>query len=139
MCSVHIELSSRSDPKSLFGVSRRAASYVLCHDEALVMYRRFAFEGDIHASLDCVPLAVRRKLDLAMLKISLEGWQRLRFAERLALCHLPVDSNEEIQVYREVMQAFCERGVVPLKRLVVGTRRGRIRKAAIVPSQAHSR
>jgi hypothetical protein len=81
------------------------------------MYKRFAFEGDIHDSLQCVPLSVRRKLDRAGLKISLEGWQRLLRAERLALCHLPVDSDHEIDVYREALRGFCERASVPLKRL----------------------
>jgi hypothetical protein len=81
------------------------------------VYRRFAFEGDIYESLDCVPLSVRRKLDLAELKISLEGWQALPRAERLTLCHLPVDSLGELDVYRQVMQSFCERASVPLKKL----------------------
>jgi hypothetical protein len=81
------------------------------------MYKRFDFEGDIHDSLDCVPLSVRRKLDLAALKISLEGWQALTHAERLALCHLPVDSALELGVYIDVMKAFCARANVPLKPL----------------------
>jgi hypothetical protein len=81
------------------------------------MYRRFAFEGDIHEALDCVPLSVRRKLDLAALKISLEGWQKLARSDRLALCHLPVGSDLEIDVYREVMRGFCDRAAVPLKPL----------------------
>jgi hypothetical protein len=81
------------------------------------MYRRFRFEGDIHATLDCVPLTVRRKLDLAGLKISLEGWQALPFAERLALCHLPVDTDADLIAYRDVMRGFCEQAGVPLKPL----------------------
>jgi hypothetical protein len=81
------------------------------------MYRRFAFEGDIHASLECVSLAVRRKLDLAGLKISLKGWQSLPRADRLTLCHLPVDCKDEIDVYREVMLSCCGRSVVPLTAL----------------------
>jgi hypothetical protein len=79
------------------------------------MYKRFEFEGDIHDSLACVPLTVRRKLDLAALKISLAGWQQLARDERLCLCHLGVDSADEIAVYREVMQAFCARRSVALK------------------------
>jgi hypothetical protein len=81
------------------------------------MYKRFVFEGDIHDSLECVPLSVRRKLDLAALKISLEGWQSLSRPERLALCHLPVDTPEELDVYREVLRGACERGCVALKKL----------------------
>jgi hypothetical protein len=81
------------------------------------VYRRFLFEGDIYKSLDCVPLSVRRKLDLAELKISLEGWQALSHAERLSLCHLPVDGDDAIAVYREIMNAFCARASVALKKL----------------------
>ncbi|MEZ4406029.1 MAG: nitrate reductase associated protein [Polyangiales bacterium] len=81
------------------------------------MYKRFAFEGDVHASLECVPLTVRRKLDLAGLKISLVGWQTLTRAERLALCHLPVDEDDEVEVYREVYRSFADRAGVPLKPL----------------------
>ncbi len=83
------------------------------------MYRRFAFEGDdMHVSLSCVPTAVRRKLDLAALKISLAGWQALSREERLALCHLPVDTPEDLDVYREVLRGFAARAGVPLKPLV---------------------
>ncbi len=73
------------------------------------VYRRFSFEGNIHASLDCVPLTVRRKLDLAGLKISLAGWQKLSREERLALCHLPVEPDEDLDVYREVLRGFAAR------------------------------
>jgi hypothetical protein len=81
------------------------------------MYKRFDFEGDIHDTLECVPLTVRRKLDLALLKISLEGWQALSLAERLTLCHLPVDGPGDLEVYVQVMRAFCARASVPLKPL----------------------
>lgn len=69
------------------------------------MYRRFTFEEETDRTLDCVPLAVRRKLDLAALKISLAGWQSLPRAHRLVLCHLPVDGDGDLDVYREV---FCD-------------------------------
>jgi hypothetical protein len=76
------------------------------------MYKRFSFEGDIHTSLECVPLTVRRKLDLADVKLSLAGWQQLSRAERLCLCHLPVDLPEDLEIYREVLLAFCQRADV---------------------------
>ncbi len=81
------------------------------------MYRKFSFEGNVHQTLECVPLTVRRKLDLAELKISLRGWQALSMAERMALCHLPVDSAEEVQVYRDVLAGFAARGATPLEPL----------------------
>lgn len=84
------------------------------------MYRRFTFEGDTHVTLSCVPLTVRRKLDLAELKISLAGWQTLTREERLALCHLPVDSEGDLDVYREVLRGFAARAGVPLTPLAGG-------------------
>lgn len=64
------------------------------------MIRRFSFEDEIHQDLGCVPMAVRRKLDRAGIKISLRQWQALSLGERLALCHLPVASDEECNALR---------------------------------------
>src|SRR6202167_6609592 len=72
------------------------------------MIRKFKFEGEMHESLQCVPMAVRRKLDRVGLKIGLEQWKSLDRGERLAICHLPVDSTEECDALgvfiREAMQ-----------------------------------
>ena len=73
------------------------------------MYLRFAFEGDVHETLATIPLAVRRKLDLAGLKLSLAGWTALSRAERLAVCHLPVESQADLEVYREALRGFAVR------------------------------
>ncbi|MGA8642806.1 nitrate reductase associated protein [Candidatus Binatus sp.] len=59
------------------------------------MIRKFKFEDEMHESLQCVPMAVRRKLDHVGLKIGLEQWKSLDRGERLAICHFPVDSAEE--------------------------------------------
>ena len=59
------------------------------------MIRKFKFEDEMHESLQCVPMAVRRKLDRVGLKIGLAQWKELDRGERLAICHLPVDSSEE--------------------------------------------
>ncbi|MGH7905178.1 MAG: nitrate reductase associated protein [Candidatus Binataceae bacterium] len=64
------------------------------------MLRRFNFEAEIYESLSCVPMAVRRKLDRAGIKIGLEQWQKLKRGERLAICHLPAQSAEELEVLR---------------------------------------
>jgi hypothetical protein len=82
------------------------------------MYLRFAYEGDVHETLATIPLAVRRKLDLAGLKLSLSGWTAMTRAERLAVCHLPVDSGADLEVYREALRGFAERAghpVLPLE------------------------
>ncbi len=59
------------------------------------MIRKFKFEDEMHESLQCVPMAVRRKLDRVGLKIGLAQWKTLDRGERLAICHIPADSGEE--------------------------------------------
>src|SRR4051812_23007179 len=84
------------------------------------MYLRFAFEGDVHETLQTIPLAVRRKLDLSGFKLSLAGWTALSRAERLAVCHLPVDSAADLEVYREALRGFAERAGHPVTPLESG-------------------
>jgi hypothetical protein len=103
------------------------------------MYKPFAFEGEVHQSLSCVPLTVRRKLDVAGLKISLDGWQTLTREERLALCHLPVDSDDELAVYREVMRGFCARHAVSLTPLTEVRDHGRAWNADDIPAPVIAR
>ena len=82
------------------------------------MIRRFAFEADIFPTLEFVPLAVRRKLDRAGVKLGLEQWQALGHGERLALCHLPANLPEEIEALRVfVREAAANRGAGELKLL----------------------
>jgi hypothetical protein len=71
------------------------------------MIRRFKFEDEVHHSLACVPMAVRRKLDRVGVKVSLEQWQTLAQHERLAICHLPTASDEE----RAALRTFLEETV----------------------------
>lgn len=59
------------------------------------MIRKFKFEDEMHESLQCVPMAVRRKLDRVGLKVGLESWKSLDRGERLAICHLPTNSPDE--------------------------------------------
>lgn len=42
----------------------------------------FAFEADFTSDLRCIPMAVRRKLDLAGVKLKLQHWSELAEAER---------------------------------------------------------
>jgi hypothetical protein len=89
------------------------------------MIRQFRFEDEIHRSLSCVPMAVRRKLDKAGVKISLEQWQTLGRGERLAICHLPVEAPEEIETVRQfIEEALANRGAGAPKDLPEEMRRG---------------
>ena len=68
------------------------------------MMRRFKFEDEIYGSLYCVPMAVRRKLDRLGVKIGLKQWQTLGRGERLAICHLPAESEEEADALKLFIQ-----------------------------------
>src|SRR5271170_3326527 len=68
------------------------------------MIRKFKFEDEVHHSLACVPMAVRRKLDRVGVKVSLEQWQALAQHERLAICHLPTASGEECNVLKMFLE-----------------------------------
>ncbi|MDA0216398.1 MAG: nitrate reductase associated protein [Cyanobacteria bacterium] len=45
----------------------------------------FDFEADFTADLRCIPMAVRRKLDLAGIKLKLQHWSELHETERAEL------------------------------------------------------
>jgi len=82
--------------------------------------RRFKFEGNIAEELDCVPMAVRRKLDRVGLKISLKQWQQLPRIDRLAICHLPANLEEERDVLGQFIRESLGRidgqpGILPLE------------------------
>jgi hypothetical protein len=82
------------------------------------MIRRFKFEDEVHHTLACVPMAVRRKLDRVGVKVSLDQWQALAQHERLAICHLPTSSDEECAVVRTFLEeAVRSRAGSPTKAL----------------------
>ncbi|WP_091737724.1 uroporphyrinogen-III C-methyltransferase [Phenylobacterium immobile] len=60
----------------------------------------FDFERDFVDSLRCVPMAVRFKLDLAEVKLSLRQWSRFTVADRRGLLLEPCDAPAEISAYR---------------------------------------
>lgn len=64
------------------------------------MIRRFKFEGHVAEELDLVPIAVRQKLDRVGIKIDLPQWKALGRGERLAICHLPANLEEECEAIR---------------------------------------
>lgn len=52
----------------------------------------FDFEADFAADLRCIPMLVRRKLDLAGVKLKLVHWHGLSEAERRQVLHWPDDT-----------------------------------------------
>jgi len=61
----------------------------------------FAFEDDFVASLRCIPMAVRLKLDRSGIKLSLRQWSRFTKGDRQALLDLPCRTAVEVAAYRE--------------------------------------
>jgi hypothetical protein len=60
----------------------------------------FNFERDFANSLRCVPMAVRLKLDISGIKLTLRQWSRFTVEDRQMLLHLPCETAEEIDDYR---------------------------------------
>jgi hypothetical protein len=68
------------------------------------MIRKFEFEADIYESLNCLPMAARRKLDALGIKVHLAQWEQFGRGERLMICHAPADTEEE----RNALRIFIE-------------------------------
>jgi hypothetical protein len=68
------------------------------------MIRKFDFEADIYESLNCLPMAARRKLDALGIKVHLAQWEQFGRGERLMICHAPADTEEE----RSALRTFIE-------------------------------
>jgi hypothetical protein len=68
------------------------------------MIRKFKFEAEIYESLNCLPMAARRKLDAVGIKLHLAQWEQLGRGERLMICHAPADSEEEQSALRTFIE-----------------------------------
>jgi hypothetical protein len=80
--------------------------------------RLFAFESDFVATLRCVPMAVRLKLDRCAIKLSLRQWSRFTRADRQALLQAPCRTPAEIAAYRaELVELIARRAGEPAKPL----------------------
>jgi hypothetical protein len=66
----------------------------MSHDEL------FAFEADFVATLRCVPMAVRFKLDRVGIKLTLRQWSRMQREDRQRLLSTPCASEAEVERYR---------------------------------------
>jgi len=69
----------------------------------------FAFENDFVASLRCIPMAVRLKLDRAQIKLSLRQWSRLSRDDRQELLDAPCGSRCEIDAYHAGLVDLIDR------------------------------
>ena len=71
------------------------------------MDTRFRFEGEEEASLEYMPLDLRRKLDLAALRLSLAAWQALSLDDRASLCAQDVTDHATAAAFRERVLALA--------------------------------
>jgi hypothetical protein len=76
-----------------------------------IMFYRFRYEAAFYPNLDRLPLHVRMKLDLTGVKLSLKHWLAFHIEERTAICHLPVDHEDEKQAFIRYLnflsQQYC--------------------------------
>lgn len=63
----------------------------------------FEFEADFVDTLRCVPMAVRFKLDMAGVKLSLRQWSRLTPEDRFERLMAPCETPQEIADYRQAL------------------------------------
>jgi hypothetical protein len=94
------------------------------------MIRRFKFEDEIYESLNCLPMAARRKLDALGVKLSLAQWEQLGRGERLMICHGPSASKEE----RDALRTFIEEATIARTGLAPKTLPDEARRSADPPT-----
>lgn len=68
----------------------------------------FQFEKDFAGALYCIPMAVRRKLDLCGVKVSLKQWNRFELAEREQMVAQRCESAGEIDDYGRFVVSVIE-------------------------------
>ncbi|MGV1793703.1 nitrate reductase associated protein [Rhizobium sp. A37_96] len=61
----------------------------------------FEFEKDFADNLRCIPMAVRFKLDIAGIKLSLRQWSGFERMERRWLLEQPCETPAEVKAYRD--------------------------------------
>ena len=66
----------------------------------------FEFERDFVASLRCLPMIVRSRLDTCGVKLKLNHWNNFSLSQRQALIDLPFDTPEDMAKYRELLQSL---------------------------------
>ncbi len=66
----------------------------------------FQFEQDFVATLRCIPLSVRFKLDTVGIKLRLNEWHRLSYSQRETLVQQDCRTPVEITQYRHLLRQW---------------------------------
>ncbi|MGH7780483.1 MAG: nitrate reductase associated protein [Candidatus Binataceae bacterium] len=64
------------------------------------MIRKFKFEDEIYQTLSCLPMAAKRNLDAAGIKIGRSQWAQLSRGERLMVCEAHAETAGEMAALR---------------------------------------
>lgn len=78
------------------------------------MFRKFKFEQEFYDNLRCIPFAVRHKLDLTGVKLSMKIWNRFSDDERRKLCEMDAEGPEATR-YRELLVSLLQKLGEPAK------------------------
>jgi len=70
------------------------------------MLKFFEFEAEFVASLRCVPMQVRYKLDTCGIKLKLQHWFSFSADQRQSLVDAPCNTAAEIKIYRETLRSL---------------------------------
>ena len=109
------------------------------------MFHRFQHQTEVHPELNQLPLYARMKLDMAGIKVSLKQWLAFALEERRVICHLPVESEEELKVFSEYVNFLCRNRTgsaaqrLPPVNPALWNTPGRIPQAVIETSRARGR
>ena len=68
----------------------------------------FDFEQDFIASLRCIPMIVRYKLDTCGVKLKLDHWHDFSTEQRELFVNLPCETTEEVSKYHDDLQALIK-------------------------------
>ena len=64
----------------------------------------FLFEEDfVEQNMRCIPMIVRFKMDNACIKLKLSEWAKFNAFERKELALKPIETNEELYIYRNYL------------------------------------
>ncbi len=66
----------------------------------------FDFEQDFSKAFQCIPMAVRYKLDVSGVKLSLSQWRRFTEEDRRNTLARPCETAAEISAYRDALAAL---------------------------------
>jgi hypothetical protein len=67
----------------------------------------YRFEEDfVEANMRCIPMIVRFKMDLALIKLKLSQWSKFTTTERIKLALLPCEAADDISAYANFLQGL---------------------------------